>query len=241
LQFCAVAMLGIAVHEMPQPLPQPYERTVLEHLGGEVVVDAEQQQELREVRSLPLTAQVGLRDPDVAAADEALGESEIPDEHHRLRPRLEAAEPQTAAVGKPHLQGAAVQPRCKRQCEPCHQRQAGEGLARGRRVDRDGFAHDATPPGPLPCRPPAGHPPFDVEPKLVARLPPVVSGYARQFSVSFHMRGRRQGGEWRIGGAQLVPCRPRWPVRLIVASIAGRAGEPSPAVHELVRKPLSFE
>ncbi len=60
------ARLRVAVQPVAELLPEPHQRAVLEHLRDQLVVDAEQFEKARQVRRLPLAAQIGLGDADVA-------------------------------------------------------------------------------------------------------------------------------------------------------------------------------
>ena len=57
----------VAVQPMAKLLPDPHQGAVLEHLRDHLVIGAEELEELREVRCLPLAAQIGFGDADVAA------------------------------------------------------------------------------------------------------------------------------------------------------------------------------
>ena len=73
------------------------------------LIDAEQIEELREVRRIPIAAQIGFGNADVAAAQQARGKAEIVNIHRGVRSGLDAAEPHRAAVGQGHVKRAMLE------------------------------------------------------------------------------------------------------------------------------------
>ena len=104
-------------------LPQSLERdlvSVLEHLLHEVVVDAPQIEKLRQVRGVPFALQIGFGNADVAAVEQPRCKTVIVKRHRRRRARLDAAQPQCAAVRQRDVERAASQPRAKAERQPDH-------------------------------------------------------------------------------------------------------------------------
>ena len=62
---------GVAVEPVAEHLDEAHQRLVAEHGLDQVVIDAEQVEELRQVRRVPFAAQIGFRDADVAAVEQA--------------------------------------------------------------------------------------------------------------------------------------------------------------------------
>ena len=101
---------------MLELLPETDEWLILEHLGNEEVVGAEETQKFREIGGLPFAAQKGFGNADVSAFQDTLGEVVIIDDHFRRRARSEATEFEGAAIGKTDEKCAILDARCEREC-----------------------------------------------------------------------------------------------------------------------------
>ena len=100
---------GVAVEPVPDDLDEAHQRLAAEHRLHPVLVDAEQIEELRQVGRVPFAAQIGFGNADVAAVQQPRGKAVIVDLHGGGRARLDAAEPDRAAVGQRHVERAALQ------------------------------------------------------------------------------------------------------------------------------------
>jgi len=65
---------------------------------NEIVVDAEQIEELGQIRRVPFALQIGLGESDVAAVEKPRRKAIVVKRHTRRRTRLDAAEPQRTAI-----------------------------------------------------------------------------------------------------------------------------------------------
>jgi hypothetical protein len=100
---------GIAVEPVPDDLDIAHQRIVGEHLLDQIVIDAEEIEKAGQVGRVPFAVQVGFGDADVAATEQPRCKTVIVERHRRGWARLDAAEPQDAAVGKGDVKGAAPQ------------------------------------------------------------------------------------------------------------------------------------
>ena len=109
MDVAARAPPGVAVEPVPEDLEGARQRRADEHRLHPVLVDTEQIEELRQIGGVPFTAQIGLGNSDVAAAQEARGEAVIVDLHGGARARPVAAKPDNAAVSQGHVKRAVLQ------------------------------------------------------------------------------------------------------------------------------------
>ena len=79
---------GIAVEPVPDDLDEAHQRLVAEHRLDQIVIDAEEIEELRQVRRIPFAVQIGLGDADVAAVEQPRRKAVIVERHRRGRARL---------------------------------------------------------------------------------------------------------------------------------------------------------
>ena len=92
----------------------------------QLLVDAEEIEELRQVGRVPFAAQIGFRDSDVAAAQQPRRKAVVVDLHGGGRSRTVAAEPDHAAVGQGYVERAVLQFRTETQRQPDHAGQFGK-------------------------------------------------------------------------------------------------------------------
>ncbi len=88
----ARAALAVSVEPVPEALQQLHDRPAGKQRRHRVMVDAEQQQERREIRRIPFPGDVGLGEADVAAFQEPAAEAEVVDDDLGLRPGLRSGE-----------------------------------------------------------------------------------------------------------------------------------------------------
>jgi len=111
---------GIAIEPVLDNLDIAHQRIVAEHLLNKIVVDAEEIEKLRQVGRVPFAVQIGLGYSDVAAIQESRRKAVAVELHRRRRAGLEAAEPYRAAIGKRHVERAALQSRTETKRQPNH-------------------------------------------------------------------------------------------------------------------------
>ena len=102
--------LGVPVEPVTDGLDGAHHRLAGECGLHPFLVDAEQIEELRQVRRVPFTAQIGFRNADVAAAQEPRGKTVVVDFHGGGRARPAAAQADHAAVGQRDVERAVLQP-----------------------------------------------------------------------------------------------------------------------------------
>ncbi len=118
--------LGVAVEPVADDLDETQQRLVAQHGLDQVVIDAEQIEELGQVGRVPFAVQIGFGDADVAAVEKPRRKAVIVKRHRRRRARLDAAEPDPAAVGQGDVEGAAPQLGAEAQRQPDQPRQVAQ-------------------------------------------------------------------------------------------------------------------
>src|ERR1700730_7179559 len=103
--------LGVAIEPVPHHLDEAHQRLVAEHRLNEIVIDAKQIEELRQIRRVPLAAQIGFRDTDIAALEKARRKSVVVELHRSRRAGFESTEANRAAIGQGDVEGAAPEAR----------------------------------------------------------------------------------------------------------------------------------
>ena len=139
------ASFGVAVKPVPQVLQHADQRLVAEQRLDQIVVDAEQIEELGQVRRVPFAPQIAFRDADVAAFGEAPCETVAVDGHGSGGAGLGAAAADHAAVRQRHVQRAAPQPCREAECQTDKTGEVRHPLFDGVRGKNDDFRHDAGP------------------------------------------------------------------------------------------------
>ena len=133
------AVLRVAVQPMAKLLPDPHQGAVLEHLRDHLVIGAEEFEEVREVRCLPLATQIGFADADVAAMHKAARKPEIVDRHLGVGSGRCAAKSKPPSVGKSDGEAAIVHAHRKTEGLPGREWQACHMGVEGSSCDVDGL------------------------------------------------------------------------------------------------------
>ena len=120
---------------MTEGLDGSHHRLAGEHGLHPFLVDAEQIEELRQVRRVPFTAQIGFRNADVAAAQQARGKAEMVDFHGRGRSRTDAAQPDRAPIGQGYIERTAPELGADAKGEPDHAGEVGQQRIHSIRCD----------------------------------------------------------------------------------------------------------
>src|SRR5260370_4082335 len=110
--------LGVAIEPVPDHLDEPHQRLVAEHRLNEIVIDAEQIEELRQIRRIPLAAQIGFRDADIAALEKPRRKSVVVELHRSRKAGFEPPEANRAAIGQGDIEGAAPEARTDSKSQP---------------------------------------------------------------------------------------------------------------------------
>src|SRR5215475_6593707 len=109
------------------------------------MIDAEQVEELREIRRLPIAIEIGFRDTDIATLKEPRREIVIFEHHAGGGSRFEAAQTNYTAVGQSDVKRTALQSRGETKRQPNHPWQIGKHNTDVVRGHRNHVWHDQGP------------------------------------------------------------------------------------------------
>src|SRR5215475_11446109 len=108
------------------------------------MIDAEQVEELREIRRLPIAIEIGFRDTDIATLEEPRREIVIFEHHAGGGRRFEAAQTNYTAVGQSDVKRTALQSRGEAKRQPYDAGQVGENVVDRVRGHRNQIRHSTS-------------------------------------------------------------------------------------------------